>query len=571
MKLVSIQIENFRSIVKTQQLNFGRHLTAIIGQNNDGKSNLLRAIVLAMECLRGFRGSNEYPVRITDNGVMRLPIRVYNWENDFPQALQKKTPNGHTILTITFELSSSERVNFKKACGNAINADLPIQITVGTSGARFKVRKPGKGAKSYENNSIKIARFVSENFEFAHIPAIRPGQMSLEVISNLLERELAVLAEDQQYKDSMNIIEQLQRPVYERLEANVQQQLHKFLPSVKKVKIVAQRRQNNYASRFRTPELIIDDGSATPLEAKGDGIKSLAAISLMRASQTGSEAANLVVAIEEPESHLHPGAIRELATVIHEMARVNQVIITTHSPLLVTRNRINMNIIVSKSQARPASSIKELRDTLGVRVDDNLMSAEYVVLVEGKTDIKILSSIFAATNDSFSLQMMNGKIVFDDLAGAGNIVYKLSTLTQAVTTQFVIVDDDKSGREADKKAGLAGLDEKYRFTWRRPPKFFGSTELEDLIDPDLYWSNLENRFGVKLDRADFLGRKDTWSERMKATYESGGKRWSSSVESQMKDEIARAAADNPTKAVIVEYRDIVDRIVGAIVAIMESA
>jgi hypothetical protein len=66
---------------------------------------------------------------------------------------------------------------------------------------------------------------VSENFEFAHIPAIRPGQMSLEVVSNLLERELSVLAEDQKYKDSMNIIEQLQRPVYERLEVNVQQQL----------------------------------------------------------------------------------------------------------------------------------------------------------------------------------------------------------------------------------------------------------------------------------------------------------------------------------------------------------
>jgi hypothetical protein len=58
--------------------------------------------------------------------------------------------------------------------------------------------------------------------------------MSLEAISNLLEQELNVLAEDQQYKDSMNIIEQLQRPVYERLEINVQQQLHKFLPSVKK-------------------------------------------------------------------------------------------------------------------------------------------------------------------------------------------------------------------------------------------------------------------------------------------------------------------------------------------------
>jgi hypothetical protein len=159
----------------------------------------------------------------------------------------------------------------------------------------------------------------------------------------------------------------------------------------------------------------------------------------------------------------------------------------------------------------------------------------------------------------------------DDLAGAGNIVYKLSALSQAVTTQFIIVDDDKSGREADKKAENSGLDEKYRFTWRRSPKYFVSTELEDLIEPGLYWSNLENRFGVKLDRTDFLDRKDTWSERMKATYESGGKRWSSLVESQMKDEIARVAADNPMMAVIAEYRDMVDRIVGAIVAIMESA
>jgi hypothetical protein len=48
------------------------------------------AIVLAMECLRGFRGSNEYPVRITDSGVMRLPIRVYNWEDDFPQAVAEE-------------------------------------------------------------------------------------------------------------------------------------------------------------------------------------------------------------------------------------------------------------------------------------------------------------------------------------------------------------------------------------------------------------------------------------------------------------------------------------------------
>ena len=211
----------------------------------------------------------------------------------------------------------------------------------------------------------------------------------------------------------------------------------------------------------------------------------------MRASKTGREAGNLVIAIEEPESHLHPDAIKELSTVIQEMAREHQVIITTHSPLFVTRNRISTNIIVTKSRARPASSIKELRETLGVRVDDNLMSAEYVILVEGKTDVRMLSTIFVQRNKSFNLQVMNGKIVFDDLGGAGNITYKLSTLNQAVTTQVLITDDDKAGREADRKAGIAGLAEKYRFTWRRPPHLFLSTEVEDMLDPALYWHRIK--------------------------------------------------------------------------------
>jgi putative ATP-dependent endonuclease of OLD family len=571
MKLTSIQVENFRSIIKTQVLILGRHLTSIIGPNNEGRSNLLRAIVLAMECLRGFRGASDLGLRVTESGIMRLQRNTYDWQNDFPQGLQAKYPDGHTTLTLTFELSVSERDTFKKACGNAINNDLPIQIEIGLKGARFRVRKPGRGAKSYERSSIKIARFISENFEFEYIPAIRPGQMSLEIVGNLLERELAVLAEDEKYKESIKIIDQLQGPVYEQLEVNVQAQLRKLLPSVKRVKIVPSKRPQYNSPRFRTPELIIDDGTATSLESKGDGIKSLTAISLMRASQAANKAGGLVVAIEEPESHLHPGAIRQLANVLQEMSREHQVIITTHSPLLVTRNNIRSNIIVSQSFAKPALTIKALRDTLGVRVEDNLASAEYVILVEGKTDVAILSAIFANINESFNLQILNGKIVFDDLQGAGNIGYKLSTLSQAVTTQILITDDDKAGRDADKKAGTAGLSEKYRFAWRRPPEYFTSTEFEDMLDPEFYWNKIKGEFGVNLDLQLFESRRDSWSDRMRIVYEHGGKRWSSIVESKMKEQIALMVTENPPGCLFSKYKGIVYNNVEGIVGIMDSA
>jgi len=60
----------------------------------------------------------------------RLIRSSYEWENDFPQKLQEKQPDGHTILTLEFDLSDEERKQFRKACGSAINDSLPIEIRV---------------------------------------------------------------------------------------------------------------------------------------------------------------------------------------------------------------------------------------------------------------------------------------------------------------------------------------------------------------------------------------------------------------------------------------------------------
>ena len=81
-----------------------------------------------------------------------------------------------------------------------------------------------------------------------------------------------------------------------------------------------------------------------------------------------------------------------------------------------------------------------------MRVDDNLSAAEYVILVEGKNDIKILLALFSNINENFSLQITNGKVVLDDLGGVNNIGYKLSSLSQAISTQILITDDDRAGQ-----------------------------------------------------------------------------------------------------------------------------
>lgn len=83
------------------------------------------------------------------------------------------------------------------------------------------------------------------------------------------------------------------------------------------------------------------------MERKGDGVQSLAALALMRhASESNSTGKQLIIAIEEPESHLHPAAIHELRSVINDLSDMHQLVLTTHNPSFVDRGAINNNILV---------------------------------------------------------------------------------------------------------------------------------------------------------------------------------------------------------------------------------
>jgi putative ATP-dependent endonuclease of the OLD family len=412
----------------------------------------------------------------------------------------------------------------------------------------FKIKKQGRGAKTLEKKSPAIMKFISRRFEFLYIPAIRDSQLSVQVVTSLLERELEALESNPEYQAAIDTIEKLQRPIFEQMASDVHKHLKGLLPSVNAVEISPESRMDRPGPKVRLPQLIIDDGTPTDLDAKGDGIKSLAAIALMRATRAGNSAGDLVVAIEEPESHLHPGAIRQLATVLREIAKEHQVIITTHSPLLVARNRSEANIIVNKSKATPAKNIKVVRESLGVRVHDNLQSAEYVIVVEGKTDIIILTAIFCHLSVTLADLVDEGRIAFDQLEGAGNIVYKVSLLRNQVTTPIIILDDDSAGRVSGKKAeNEGGIDKRFIFYCKRPRA--SESELEDLLNQECYLDLVRRKHGVTIDQLAFQELPGKWSARMKETFEISGKSWSSQVEQQVKQTVAESVKSNPQIAV----------------------
>jgi len=485
VQLVKFGIQNYRSIRKTPKLAIDTGLTVLLGPNNEGKSNVLRGLTTALELLSFFRYETSLKTKKPTKGKPKsvLPHRrfggdVYVWERDFPVSMQESKPDGESIFTIDFSLTDAEVVAFKDHVGSQLNSTLPVEIRASKHEASFRVLKPGKAAKPLANKASKIAAFVSNRVQFQHIEAVRSARQAKEVVSRLVAEQLRVLEDNEQYRDALLTIETLQEPILSSISKAITESLSAFLPDVQSVEVSIPSRRRSRALTRET-EIMVDDGTATSLDRKGDGVQSLAAISLLRhrASEVSGNQ-DLIIAIEEPESHLHPKAMHGLKSVLQEIASEHQLVISTHSPLFVERSRISANILVQKQEAKLAKNIAEIRDSLGVRLQDNLQSCEVVLVVEGEEDRVALEPMLSSASNGLRKAFASNRLGIDTLGGGTNLTYKLSQLRLAVCEVHVLLDDDDTGRSSLQKAIDSGLVTIARATLTKC-QGMNNTELED--------------------------------------------------------------------------------------------
>lgn len=559
MKLESISVSRYRSISSAKKIRLDQS-TVLIGPNNEGKSNILRGLVLAMTVLT--RGRQR--VRIGRRFRTTYNLRGYNWNMDFPISLQKKSPNGETEIILDFRLEDGEHEEFKNEIKSNISGNLPLKIAIGREGVAVTYYKKGRNSAALSKKSDKIADFVASKIEFEHIPAVRTAESAQDIVSELVSRELRILEDDSEYQKAVAKIEELQQPILDKLSDSIHTTLKQFLKHVRSVEISLPQAERLRAIR-RGVEIFVNDGVKTPLDYKGDGVQSLAALGIIRhASERSGKGKNFVVAIEEPESHLHPNAIHELKDVIDDLSDKHQVIVTSHNPLFVDRRFIGNNIVVKDRKARPARNVEEIRKILGVRASDNLTNAELVLVVEGEEDIRILKAIIEANSEYLKQSIENGTLAFDFLGGGTNLSYKLSQLRSSICLYHVFLDDDKCGRESYKKAKSVGLldDGQVNFA-----KAIGrdESEIEDLLKVDVYKSAIEAKFRVSLDNPKFKGKKK-WSDRLHEVFKVHGKQWDDSIEREIKYLVSQAVINSPEEALTDRDSTIVSALIMAIEA-----
>ena len=544
MKIVSFTVKNYRSIVEAHKIILDNY-NVMLGKNNEGKSNILRALSVCLSCINDYRHFKYMAYR-----DFKIYNKTYDWENDFPINLRKRKNGRKSIFELELYLDGNELSTFNNNLRTRISVhNISMRIEIGENNTP-SVSFPLRGTNSLTKKKEKVLEFLSDKITYNYIPAIRTENQAIRLIKNNIASELETLNSNQDYIDSLKKIRTMQEEFLDKISDNIKNELKEFLPKVKNVKINI---EDDYriASSISDINVYVDDGVLTNIENKGDGVKSLAVLAMLK-NRKNVEGSSSIVAIDEPEAHLHPGAINELSNTLKYISENNQVIISTHNHLFTNYLNLNNNIIVDNGKAKPAKSIAEIRSILGVRASDNLINARFVILVEGKTDEIILNNVFQRYSTTIKKSLQERTTMIFSIDGASKLEYNASRFKKDMCICLSLMDNDNEGRNAYNKV-IENNDIEISNMFLCNCKGMVDSELEDCINPKVYKNIVLNDYGVNLDDSKFRNNKK-WSIRIKETFESQCKPYNDKILLKVKQTVVSCLLNEDINKIFIEEK-----------------
>jgi len=211
MRLSSFSVINYRSITNARKIQTN-NMTVLVGKNNEGKSNILRALTLAMDIMKMY-SSDPRSLRFSPKFLKTR----YDWERDYPISLQERNPNGFSSIDLDFELTTVEISAIRSLTGIRLSGHIPVRVSINHSTVKIDIPKRGTPAFSNVENKLKIIEFVCFKIDFNFIPAIRTENDALRVVESLIKRRLETLESDPEYIEATRKIESLQQGILDEI------------------------------------------------------------------------------------------------------------------------------------------------------------------------------------------------------------------------------------------------------------------------------------------------------------------------------------------------------------------
>jgi|GEM_PF-3345294 len=461
--LKELTINDFRSITETPLTIKFDNFTVIVGPNNCGKSNIIRALQLFFN--------------------KEIEGKGYTPDVDFPKN-PKLSHRFQSKITVTLEYDNAE-VKINRAIEELENNSKQERLQGNLLRLRLSYSKKGieswqfigkEGSKNIKKDLIyKVRDALLHSVRFKYIPV---GRDSLESIQRALGEELIRTIFSgwsgavQRRRDINNAISSLLDKLTPRLKAtgdSLTDSMGDVFNEIKKFNL--ELPFNNLETMLPTLTPSLKDEYETSLQAKGAGIQTSSLLFFLKYladnhPQRYNARTTFLWAIEEPESFLHPAKQKGMADVMIQFSDEVQTIISTHCPHFVPRNRKANVYIVEKDNQEPFSTkiigneFEIARQSLGVSLLDSMYLYPINLVVEGPSDEILLRG---------ALEKLQGQKNMIDpldvrLFPAGNAMsacYLYESLLhfgeKNETVIRLIIDSDDAGKKA-----LNGLIERSR-------------------------------------------------------------------------------------------------------------
>lgn len=540
MKLRRIEIENFRGFATPLGIE-ADDFTALIGQNDIGKSSILAALTIFLEgdgvrmepddgCIHGNPGG----VRITCE-FDELPATVV-LDDQFETTLAEERilrANGRLRITKLYDCTKSKIAApaiFIGAESHPVSSEgasllplaLPalkkiatangVTLETGEATVKAKVRRAiVSRSAQFESRAIEIPIGKEESATLwaqllKHLP-----------ICALFISDRASSDKDKEAQSPMAVAVEAAlsgvQPELDRLASHVEQhvqsvadrtlaKLREMNPELASALSASLREKPKWKELFKYS---LNSNDGVPLDKRGSGVRRLVLLNFFRAEAERRSAAEggrpVIYAVEEPETSQHPNHQKMLIRSLLEITeKGGQVFVTTHAPGLageiplenlrfVDKDNTGVRVVRSLTGTTPVGLFSDIAERLGMLPDNHV---RVLICVEGVNDVRFLKNISHTLHGhdaSLPDLSEDPRFVFVPLNG-GNLkdVVNQHIFRNCRKPEFHIYDQDDGGTYAAQEAQVNGRGDGSRAVQTR------KRYMESYIHPDA----LQRKKGVTI-------------------------------------------------------------------------
>lgn len=457
-RLNKLIIKNFRTIGENPVEIDLDEIVVLIGENNSGKSSILRAYEVAMS-----DGSNEGKLELDDfpgnevnqDKLPRIEIHTIITENKPGDQWVQKLESGEMLIRERWTWSEAKKPA-KRQGFDVTTSDWSDKVPWGAPNV----------ANSYRPKPHRIEAFASPEKQEKEIVALfaelikdkakafrRPGNTTEKTDYELLIEQITEFQNDV----SMSIATEV-----EDIENQIAEYLGKVFNNYK-VKLDAnpEAKIDKAYVPFNEPPIISmgpDDGYMAKISAQGSGARRTLLWSALKylAENKGTKSERPhVLLLDEPELCLHPSAVRVARKVLYDLPKTKnwQVMVTTHSPVFIDLSYDNTTIIrvdrSSNDEVKSTTLYRPKAISLGDSDKENLKLLNVcdpyvhefffggqIIIVEGDTEYTVFSKLKLEYSDEYKdlhIIRARGKAIIPSI---------VKILNQFTTSYAVLHDAD---------------------------------------------------------------------------------------------------------------------------------